>query len=121
MPAGRPTDYSEEFCDRVIELGAQGCSIAEMAADLGCVRQTINNWKKEHPEFLAAFQRALQLSEAWWEKEGRTSLHDPTIQTGLWYANMKNRFGWSDKQDTKLSGEVGFTEVRRTVVDPKAK
>ena len=42
MPAGRPTDYRPEYCERVIELGRLGMSVVEMAADIGVARNKQN-------------------------------------------------------------------------------
>ncbi len=55
MPAGRPTDYRPEYCERVIELGRLGMSVVEMAADIGVARNTLEQlWPAANPEFLQA-------------------------------------------------------------------
>lgn len=113
MPAGRPTSYKPEMCDRVIELMRQGASMNEVAADIGIDRDTIKDWKNsESPryneDFSAAIKKGVELSEAWWEKHGRTELHSNTFNPTLWYMNMRNRFGWADKQEIKqdISGNI---------------
>lgn len=42
-------------------------------------------------------------SHAWWEKQGRTNLHNRHFQTALWTIQMKNRFGWSEKTEQSLT------------------
>lgn len=75
MSFGRPTDYRPEFCDKIIELGAQGCSIVEFAAELGCTsKQTLFNWAAAHPDFMEAFTRAKILAEAAFSKRTRENL-----------------------------------------------
>lgn len=66
MPGGRPTDYKEEYCNSVIEFGKQGFSRVQMAAEFEVAKATIQNWEKEHSEFLVAMTRAMTLSQAWW-------------------------------------------------------
>lgn len=97
---GRPTKYQPEFCDRIIDLGTQGMGICEIAVELGVVRQTIYSWKDQHSEFLDAFTRAREKSQAWWERQGREGLSSREFNHGLWKLNMVNRFpkDWSDKQ-----------------------
>ncbi len=51
---GRPTKYDPQMCARVVELGTDGTSRAELAADLGISIQTLHNWEAAHPEFLEA-------------------------------------------------------------------
>lgn len=113
---GRPTKYDPEFCDIVIALGSQGMSKTEIAVELGVVRQTLENWKDEHPEFLDAMTRANQASQAWWERQGRTNLTAQHFQASLWGRNMGSRFPdeWREASKQELTG-VNNTPLIPTV------
>jgi hypothetical protein len=89
---GRPSKYDPAFCERVIELGREGCGKAEIADELDVSRQTLLNWSNEHPEFLDALQRAHDCSLAWWEKQARKNLSTSGYQSGLWKQAMSGRF-----------------------------
>lgn len=112
MPAGRPTLYKPEYCDRVIELGAQGYSVVEMAAEIGVSRNTLEtSWPEAHPEFLEAFTRARELSQAWWEMQGRKSLHADKFQAQLYSRSMAARFphDWRESKQVEHKGGVTVT------------
>lgn len=49
--AGRPTKYSPQMILRVAALYGSGRTDKQVAEALGVTEQTINNWKKKHPEF----------------------------------------------------------------------
>lgn len=131
MPAGRPSKYNPEYCDRVIEMGEQGYSVVEMAAELRVDRSTLEGeWVSAHEEFSQAFKLSRMLSQAWWEKQGRMNLMIPqgggNFKEGLWSRNMAARFpaDWRENKGVELTGPGGgavkVEEVRRTIVDPKA-
>lgn len=114
MGAGRPTLYDPAYCERVIELGKQGMSVVEMAADIGVHRNTLEtSWPAEYPEFLEAFTQAKQHSQAWWETMGRVNLIMPqgsgTFQASVWSRSMAARFpaDWREKSETALTGANG--------------
>ena len=71
MPAGRPTDYLEEFAERVETFCADGYSLTAFAGEIGFCRATINNWCGEFPEFLEAVNRAKAARARWWEERAR--------------------------------------------------
>ena len=108
-PVGRPrktlSDYLPEGWQQTIfEMSAQGCSDVEIRAAFCWDGKSFNHnaWDgmmEREAEFLTTIKKAKVLCQAWWEKVSREGLHDPNFQTGNWYANMKNRFGWKDKVD----------------------
>ena len=131
MPAGRPTDYRPEYCERVIELGRLGMSVVEMAADIGVARNTLEQlWPAANPEFLQALTHARECSQAWWESMGRTNLIMPPqtgqFQASVWSRSMAARFpkDWREKSETAHTGADGgpleIKTITRRVVDPKA-
>lgn len=96
-PGGRPPLYKEEFCERVIELLKEGASIEEIGLELNCGYSTVYYWMDQHPEFLEAIKKGREFSKGWWYKVGRCSMRDKEFNSGLWFMNMKNRFGWQDR------------------------
>jgi DNA-binding XRE family transcriptional regulator len=101
---GRPTKYDpEKMIPIILDLMNVGASKTEVACALGITRETMNQWEKD-PEKEAcsdAIKQGELLSQTWWEREGRINLKDKDFSSTLWYMNMKNRFGWADKQEVK--------------------
>ena len=102
MPAGRPTDYREEYCQMVIDHMKEGASLTSFAASIGCARSTINTWMEANPQFSESVKVAKANCAAWWEKHGRD------IATGKTDGNptliifgLKNMGAddWRDKQE----------------------
>lgn len=111
MPAGRPTKYTPDMCERIIEMGKTGASKHEMAMELDIAMDTFTDWQNNNPEFSAAVKRSTQFSQAWWEKQGRLATFgafDGFNATSFIF-NMKNRFrdSWSDMTKSELSGPNG--------------
>ncbi len=106
MSGGRPTDYLPEFCETVLALGREGACKAEIAAEIGVTRQTLDNWASVHPEFLDAVTHARELSAGWWEKQGRAGVWgSPTFNANAYSLQVRNRFpdDWRDKTETKTT------------------
>ena len=135
MPAGRPSKYKAEFCQQVIDAGAEGKTLAEMADDLDVDRSTLNDWIDAHEEFSRAIKRGLEKAQAWWEMKGRVATFggvDGYNATSFIF-NMKNRFpdDWRDKQEREIAGKDGgpiqmadvseaalIEEAKRLGIDP---
>ena len=114
----------------MIKFGSLGYSVVEMAAEIGVVRNTLERqWTEVHPEFLTAFTRAKQLSQAWWERKGRDCLimkpGDGTFNASVWSRSMAARFpeDWRENKGVELTGANGgpvqFAKVERSIIDPK--
>jgi len=112
-PLGRPSKYKPGMLPKIIALMSEGASQVEVAAMLDVSRVTINEWcDPKSPYYIEDFsytiEKGVALSNAWWEREGRTSLRDKDFNANLYRINMNNRFGWSDRSETKHSGKVEF-------------
>ena len=92
------------MCKVVIDLMQEGASQQEVLAVLDISNDTFYRWKKENEEFSETIKRGVQLSQGWWESQGRVSLKDREFNYTGWYMNMKNRFKWADKQEVKNEG-----------------
>lgn len=108
---GRPTKYDPVMCDRVIELGRTGASLAEMALELDVCYATFDNWKNDKPEFLEAVKKAERLSQGWWERQGRIATFGGVngFNATSYIFNMKNRFkaDWRDKSEVDMNHNLG--------------
>lgn len=104
---GRPSLYNSAYCERILELAAQGCGKAEIAAALFVSRKTLNAWAQAHPEFREAMSRAKDLEYAWWLKTGREGQFVKTWNAASWALQMRNRFGkrFHDRTTLTLPGE----------------
>lgn len=107
---GRPTKYKSSMCKTVIELMSEGASKTEVCAELNICFDTLARWQNPKCddfilEFSDAIKHGQRLSEAWWQRQGRKNLENKEFSPTLWYMNMKNRFGWRDKQDITSDGE----------------
>ena len=120
--AGRPTDYKTEYTEQAYKLCLLGATDKDMANFFGVCEATINNWKKECPEFLESLKRGKIKADAEVAKSlfhratgyehpedkifctngevttVKTIKHYPpdTAAAFIW---LKNRAGWRDKQE----------------------
>lgn len=100
----------EDWQEILVTNYAEGASDTEIRAEL---KMTFNKWQQlmlDSDEFRQTVILGRQLSKAWWLKQGRTNLMTRHYNAYLWYKNMQNRFGWSEKQtnnvvDAPVAGE----------------
>lgn len=89
---------------------AQGKSMLESAFDMGFCINTINKWRREHPDFEKAVNIGKSLAEGWWQKQGRENISNPYFNQNLWLMNMSNRYAWSrnfnGKEESVLENEM---------------
>lgn len=103
--AGRPkitlSDLPDKWQESAMELGRVGASDVEIRVEAlgGICHETWTRLLEEDPIFSETIKKARDLCQLWWERHGRTALRDDKFSATLWYMNMKNRFGWADKQD----------------------
>jgi len=115
---GRPTSYKPEYCEKVIELGKQGDSLAQMASFFDVTRSTIDEWAKNNPDFSEALSRAKAHCQAWWEKEGRDGLRlgGGGFNAAVWKKSMEARFR-EDYTERKEVHQTGSMEHKHSLGD----
>lgn len=111
MTAGRPSKYSEAYCNEIIEHMATGASIASFAGLIGVSRDTISEWAKVHEEFSAAVKIGKAKCASWWEGRLRTIAETgggPGAATASIFG-LKNMApdDWREKTETEISGKGG--------------
>ena len=119
---GRPSGYRVAYCERVIELGKEGYSKAEVASDLDVHYNTLHYWMDHHPAFSEAMGRSQRESQSWWERQGRIHLvskpEDSKINASLYSRSMAARFpnDWREKTEVKQDVSIAakLTNSERT-------
>lgn len=125
MPAGRPKsplDLPDGWKDDILNLYAEGASDVEIRALIWQWRgsfsdKTWNRWLEEEPEFMRTIKVGRQQAHAWWQRLGReAAAGQRKVNPAVWIFNMKNRYGWKDKQE--LSGN-NAEPISITIKKPK--
>jgi hypothetical protein len=116
---GRPTDYKEEYCALLIEHMTDGLSYESFAGAIGVSKQTLYDWEKVNAQFLDAKKIGSAKSQLYFENIGNKYLTTQSgdgainLNTTNWIFQMKNRFGWRDKQPEEVT-QVNVSTTNQT-------
>jgi len=86
-----------------------------------CDYRTVESYVEKYPDVLPPekMQQALRKGQLWWEKTGMGGMLgklDGPFSSGTWVFNMKNRYGWTNKQEIDhTSGGKKITDINITV------
>ena len=115
MRPKEPVNLPDGWYNTILDLYKEGASDVEVKAWIYEVRGSFSNdlwdrWLKEEEQFSETIKVGKMLSEAWWSRSGRKNLENKDFSYTGWYMNMKNRFGWKDKQeiDQKTEHSGGY-------------
>lgn len=112
-PVGRPSTYDPKYCEMVIAHMTKGLSFESFAGVIDSTKQSLYRWREAHEEFRDAVDQAFSKCQIFWETHGVDGLYAQTerdadgnstsrsMNATVWKFNMQNRFGWSDKIETK--------------------
>lgn len=107
MPAGRPTDFKSTYGEEILQLMAEGLSLAAAAAELGIHRQRVYDWEENHPEFADTIKLARSKRQLFLERRLLKAVEGPVVTSTIFA--LKNAAGedWRDKQEHELTGKNG--------------
>ena len=134
---GRPSRYKPEFEELAYNYCLLGATDIELASFFDVCESTINNWKKEHPEFLASIKKGKEIADAKVAQalfhraigyqapdldikmyegaiiETPYTKHYPPDATSaiFWLKNRQPKF-WRDKQVTEHEGGLEIKPVK---------
>ena len=112
-PIGRPKltldDLPDGWQTAMLELAKDGASDVSLRVNAldGICSDTWYRFIKDYPDFSATVKRCHELCEDWWETTGRGMATGKDGNATVWIFNMKNRFGWRDKQEVEHTGANG--------------
>lgn len=99
MPAGRPTDYSQELADKICEQLASGDSMRTVAKSDGMpAMATMFRWLREKPEFREQYAKAKEEAADAYAEEMMDIADDASND---WMV----RHGKDDQESWQLNGE----------------
>lgn len=98
---GRPTKYEDRFLEIAEKYLAGGKSVTQLAKHLNVAKSTIYKWAEENKAFSDALELGKEFSQAYWEDELENMMYNKEVNSPLVKLYFANRFGWSDKVETK--------------------
>ncbi len=138
MPGGRPSKINTIDFSKVKHYGANGYTDKELAKIFHVHEDTINNWKKEYPEFFESLKKGKLIADAKVEAslyqracgyshpeiyitnyQGKVTItpiikHYPPDPTAMifWLKNRK-KDEWRDGHQVEHTGEIKLTVEER--------
>ena len=116
----RPSKYKHEYNEIALDFLSQGKSIVQLSTKLGVHRDTLYEWAERNEEFSDTLEQGKQNSQEHWENKLEEMMFMKDINTPLVKLYFANRFGWSDKQESKVdhqSSDGSMSPVAPTFAD----
>jgi len=115
MTAGRPTDWTPTLGEEILQLMADGLSLAAAAAELGIHRQRVYEWEERHPEFADTVKLARGKRQLFLERRLLKADAGPVVTSTIFALKNAGAEDWRDKQEIEHTGkmEVADTDARQ--------
>ncbi|MET0568766.1 MAG: hypothetical protein ABWZ74_06775 [Hyphomicrobiaceae bacterium] len=119
MQTGRPTDFTEELGEQILERMEQGLSLAAAAADLGIHRQRVYDWAAKHEQFADTVKLAMSKRQLFLERRLLKADSSPVVTSTIFALKNAGHEDWRDRVDHTLGNPDGTPIVFQTVFEPK--
>lgn len=123
MPAGRPTEYRQEYCGKLIDAMSKGLSLQAAMGEIGYGRARAHEWAKSFPEFRDAIELGHAKRSAFLEKRGLSAESGPAVTFAIAALKNCNPLEFRDNVQHELVGANGgpietVTRIERVIVRP---
>lgn len=103
---GRPTDYREEYCEKVVKHASEtGHSLTAFAGSIGVCRDTLAEWASKHPDFSVAMRAAKAARAAFLESVTDTITSAPQMTYRLLALKNCGEADWRESKDVNIGGQ----------------
>lgn len=107
MSAGRPTDYTPELGERILQLMTEGLSLAAAAAEENVHRQRVYDWEKQHEEFADTIALARSKRQLFLERRLLSADTAPIVTSSVWALKNGGQGDWNEVVRQELTGANG--------------
>lgn len=111
---GRPSEYREEYAEKALEFCLLGATDKEIAEIFGVSKQTLNTWKKKHPDFLASLRKGKQEADGKVARSLYTQAISGNVTAAIFWLKNRRRETWRDKYEHDVAGDINVTIQRFT-------
>lgn len=118
---GRPTDYTPEMGDKILELMDKGFSLAASASQINIHRQRVYEWMERHPEFADTIRLAQVKRQYFLENRLLTADASPIVTSTIFALKNAGPEDWRDKREVEHSGEMGVRKLEQLSDEELAK
>lgn len=97
-----------EWVEKVKQEYALGASDEEVCKEIGITKNRFNSMYEDanNEGFRKLIDMGRMMSKAYWYGLARKNLWEKSFNYPLWYAVMKNRFGWAEKSENYERSDV---------------
>lgn len=124
-PEDTNSQFKEEYCEKLVNMGKKGKSVAEFCADVSKSERTFLFWRQMYPQFQTAYEHYITNAKAYWSKLGHANVinyFDPKggeqFDTNLFKFITGGRFGMSHNReidDVELGDGDATSQHRRAI------
>jgi len=101
---GRPTDYTPEMGEQILDLMNSGLSLAASAAEINVHRQRVYEWMERHPEFADTIRLAQVKRLLFLERRLLSAEAGPVVTSTIFALKNAGPEDWRDKQEIEHKG-----------------
>ena len=102
----RPSKYTPEAVDRIVEALEQGATYEAAAAHAGVHYDTLNEWRKGIPEFSEALKGAEAKAELHWLDQIETAAAEGAWQAAAWRLERRYPARWGKRERVDVAMTV---------------